>query len=536
MNCIIMKKPCKDMKMDHIHYNIIYEPWIDVIYLDGKKGSIGIRQAFQEAQQIREIEAPIFHGYRSYLNEMLIVRLLSNIIMAAFMSKDHEAMRDSYILKLITDSKSLYENDYISQYLADYESRFDIFDDKHPFMQDVTLKDNKKMSDNYQVVLSTYSPGDSTKIFGKARSGYEIVEGKIKAGYRIHLKELVYALISNSSVAGKPSTKQYSSIMNKAFLFTVLKGKDLKETILLNCIPLTNSSNKDKPIWEFDRIEDIYDYSGKDVLACEYFPSKALYIYPELDENGCICKAITTSTAEGESRGEKEEVLPPHIENEYIIYNPFTIKDQVEEKAKDEKYLHSYKQYNNTNDAWLLSIAATNAETEKCTIIENWKNISYKLKKRGFDIKVKLDIFYRELDSYNNLVKNDGKITISDIAWLLTEEGHKLAETYEDDYEQVRTALKKAVSTRIHNTSICENIANTASISLSGFAEHYFYEHLYKEDMDIDELREKAFLALKEEAINIFNQIQAKADPISYTNGYIQLYYLSKKEKKIRSE
>lgn len=38
------------------HFNVAVDPWIPVVYLDGKRGDVSMEDAFRNAGRIREIE------------------------------------------------------------------------------------------------------------------------------------------------------------------------------------------------------------------------------------------------------------------------------------------------------------------------------------------------------------------------------------------------------------------------------------------------------------------------------------------------
>ena len=106
-------------------YDVLTEPWITVVTLDGKTEETGIRGFFEKAHLYRDVV------FDSPLEVYAVQRMLIAFLMDAY---SPERARDRK--KLL--QKGRFDMDVIDRYIADCRAEgvtFDLFDKERPFMQ-----------------------------------------------------------------------------------------------------------------------------------------------------------------------------------------------------------------------------------------------------------------------------------------------------------------------------------------------------------------------------------------------------------------
>jgi len=258
-------------------YNLLDEKWLIGVTSKGQIEPASIRDCFFE--DFKNVKSPDFHGYHFYLYDYLAIRLLSTIaadilIYAAHESTDEydESVEQVIIRELkrgcITDQFKRFAEKYFKQ----YHNRFELLDDKHPFMQVTKTKSDSK---DKSMQLNPLAPADSGRIFPESFHSTERVEiihgfyNKKEIGKKIQNcfvttpQEAVYILMYQASIAPGVGAGNKSALAGNAYVFETLNGASLYETILLN-IPITGYLLDDEeepvdfgtPIWMWNSIEE----------------------------------------------------------------------------------------------------------------------------------------------------------------------------------------------------------------------------------------------------------------------------------------
>lgn len=114
-----------------VSFNVLNDPWIPVITLNGSKEMLGIRETLQRAPELKEISAV------SPLEEYSIYRFLSVFLMDALRPEDLDTIEELL-------EEETFDMEQIEAYIALCESEgvsFDLFDEKRPFMQSAYVKE-----------------------------------------------------------------------------------------------------------------------------------------------------------------------------------------------------------------------------------------------------------------------------------------------------------------------------------------------------------------------------------------------------------
>lgn len=108
-------------------FNVLYEPWIPVIGLDGSYKELGILPCLEQAHNLREIRDP------APIVEFGLYRLLVAFVLDALMSANNRPTDVLDLCDLIT--KGRFDMSVINSYVKSCGDVFDLFHPQHPFLQ-----------------------------------------------------------------------------------------------------------------------------------------------------------------------------------------------------------------------------------------------------------------------------------------------------------------------------------------------------------------------------------------------------------------
>ena len=197
-------------------YSVLTEPVIPVLWLDGTSSSIGIRETFLRAHEIRDIQG------ETPLERYALLRLLIAFAM------DMLHPRNSYERRDLLDAGQ-FDQDVFDQYTALCEKdgpRFDLFDSEHPFMQskyDEKL-DEKAKKPAASIVHSL--PSGNNHVFIHHRTA-DLHALSFSRAFHAALASYLFCV---SGTAGP------SSVNNTPPVYAVMVGNNLFETIIVNML------------------------------------------------------------------------------------------------------------------------------------------------------------------------------------------------------------------------------------------------------------------------------------------------------------
>ena len=250
-------------------FNIIEQPWIFVVMQNGEKRFVNLREIYENSRNIKTVVPPVFFFFSYTLYMPVLYKFLSVVVMSAyFKTGEYGNGNLNYIDDFWYSDKLL--DDTLFEYLEKYYERFDIFSEKYPFLQNGKLAEYFELSkfnpdksgSGYITLLNPVAPSKNAVPFGFVRTIGENGSSTeyMEEAWRPTPLEFLYELLYNSSDAFSVMPGQYTSaIGGKTSIYPILTGKDVHETILLNCVGLDNSIrisrfNKnvvpDAPIWE----------------------------------------------------------------------------------------------------------------------------------------------------------------------------------------------------------------------------------------------------------------------------------------------
>lgn len=195
-------------------FNVLDEPWIPVVALDGTRMLLGIRETLSRAPELKEISAV------SPLEEFSVYRFFSVFLMDALRPK-----RTSAIKKLLKQGS--FDMEQIESYISQCESEgvsFDLFDEKRPFMQSVP---QEKLTAKPITNIDYFLPSGNNHL----HFNHERIEmHSVTAAQAIRLL-LALQQFCTSGLQGP------SGVNGAPPYFGVVKGNTLFETLVYTLVP-----------------------------------------------------------------------------------------------------------------------------------------------------------------------------------------------------------------------------------------------------------------------------------------------------------
>jgi CRISPR system Cascade subunit CasA len=229
-------------------FNLIYEPWIQVLNLDGDSEVVSMLDAFKYAHRFRCLAGEL------PTQDVAVLRLLLAVMHAALAGRDVDGQPfpEGDEGKLIGSRKlwkDLWERgalpwERIEEYLKEYENRFYLFHPTAPFFQAVIS--GKATEYSAYKLNGELSESENKKRLFPQRSG----AAKAELEYAEAARWLIY-VNGYDDTAAKTGTG--IGWLGKLGLVTAV-GKNLFQTLMLNFILLREKGTKlwgtDPPIWE----------------------------------------------------------------------------------------------------------------------------------------------------------------------------------------------------------------------------------------------------------------------------------------------
>lgn len=508
-----------------MHYNLLTEKWISAKKKTGEC-LVSIRDCFNDADDILSLSTPEFHNTKVWIYVPPITQLLSTIVMAAYFKPEtkYKIATKHGLEELV---KNGWDKKVINDYLDTYEDRFDLFDEKRPFLQNIWLKKEVEKTKDLAFIanINPIAPSMNAPVFGSLRPTQTGGKVTFIDAYKFDAREFANILVYTASLGLSPARSKYPHMSFGAdmSMMVIHQGQTLRETILLNCIALIDNTRPtedepdilpDRPIWELDKPEDVKNYAMSDIckntLLCTFLPTIPV-LTGNTDENGLIGKAALGNKDFKHAYFDK--ATERELSAAYTMYNPWAIKaykakgnKEKKESDEDEKKRYMYSMYSPKSHAWALCITATEQlpNGTACRVMESprghFKSTPY--------------IYYRILVGDYKYMTSFGCIRIPSgtMEALTDKENHEAAKKFQKIYGDLCSGLSSAA--RLAGAS--EASSDMMYRELSSKTENVFYETFIpglengtEEALtnSTNELCLEAETILKEETLNTRNLI-----------------------------
>lgn len=275
-------------------FNLIEEPWVRVLRPGGEVAELGLRDVFAQADSIRELADD------SPLVNVAVLRLLLAILHAgAWREDDLDVKRDKWAQWWSTRALPVEE---LEAYFAKWGKRFDLFDEKFPFMQTGGLE-MEKSSELIRLALED-NLTEGHKHFNFPEN--PIWENPSPAhAARLLLATQSFALGFGKSSKARIDTIEFEPPYTKdgpvmRGLTVWLTGASLRETLLLNLTPPDDDLSEDAPSWELDAPYELRDKLVGKVrrstpprgpMDSFSFHARLIRLLPEIDNGQIVVKS-----------------------------------------------------------------------------------------------------------------------------------------------------------------------------------------------------------------------------------------------------
>lgn len=206
-------------------FNLTTEPWIPVRYLDGRSASVSLHQLFAEASTIADLAVPPHE-------RISILRLLVCITQATLGAPGTPYDWDGWgnDLEFAT-----------ADYLAKWKEHFNLMGDGKRFLQ-APITDDKDYP-TAQIVFHFATGNTPTLLDHEGDVNRDLTPAFIARALLVYQNHFVGGSLAAKVKGNGPALKA---------LHSLLIGKNLRETILLNCIDEETLApgSLGKPVWE----------------------------------------------------------------------------------------------------------------------------------------------------------------------------------------------------------------------------------------------------------------------------------------------
>lgn len=213
-------------------YNLIDMPWIPVIEASNSISYLGLKELFLKAHELKDI----YHEFS--IEEISLRKFLIAVSLCIMKDSDKYSYNSDAESWNQLYKKGSFSKEKITAYFEKWHSRFDLFDDEYPFYQ-------YKGTTNQIYVSNVFRefPGTHINRFVSCKS--EIKNHKIK------ISELAIRTISYNMFYIGAGSGNIASLNYHGMSFWI-KGKNIFESLLLNCPADNSNSPTYKPVWEYD--------------------------------------------------------------------------------------------------------------------------------------------------------------------------------------------------------------------------------------------------------------------------------------------
>ncbi|MCL2121653.1 MAG: type I-E CRISPR-associated protein Cse1/CasA [Clostridiales bacterium] len=242
-------------------FNLLFEPWIAVRDIDGRREEVSLLTVFQNAAQYRSLAGEL------PAQDTAVLRLLLCVLHAALYGKDisGQPFSDDYEEQIdgaIQLWKDLWNKglpyDRIATYLESYKDRFYLFHEETPFFQIPGLDQRDDVFGPFGIakINGEIAEGENKARLFPQRAG----EGKSSLSYAEAARWLLYysgfaETFGKLEAKGKTSKSDPSigvGWLGKLGLISAV-GDNLFQTLMLNFVLLNDNGEvweAGKPIWE----------------------------------------------------------------------------------------------------------------------------------------------------------------------------------------------------------------------------------------------------------------------------------------------
>lgn len=221
--------------MNHYSFNVLTEPWIPVVRLDGSQEELGILPCLQQAHELLEIRDP------SPIIEFGLYRLLVAFVLDALILAGR---RPEFPLDLqVLISEGRFDTELLNNYVTQCGDVFDLFHHERPFLQ--CRMDNEANTEPIAQIYPALPSG------GNVIHWHHTLENEVAVS-PAQAARILTAIAPFITAGGRGYSP---SINGTPPIYVLPTGSNLFETLVIN-IPLRSTQDRGDGMiaWRSDRV------------------------------------------------------------------------------------------------------------------------------------------------------------------------------------------------------------------------------------------------------------------------------------------
>ena len=252
-------------------FNLLEEKWLPCVMTDNSLHDLSLRDVLLDAENVREIvgdSPPV---------TIALHRLLLAILHRALYAPQSAAQWNE-----IREAKK-FDRAKLETYFEKHKTRFDLFDENHPFYQSPSARENVQSG----AIIQLYFQGKNNATLFE--------HSTVTAPKKLTAAEAARFLIAFQGFdfggIKADGSAQTAPLLQSAI--ALIKGENLFETLLLNLHwynsddeePFSFSYAKDLPAWERDEETQAVERSPNGYVDLLTWQARRIYLQPERNEN-----------------------------------------------------------------------------------------------------------------------------------------------------------------------------------------------------------------------------------------------------------
>lgn len=275
-------------------FNLVDQPWIPCVWLDGRRELLGLEAVLVHAHELREI----------YDDSPLVTVSLHRLLLAIVHHALRGPARMSDWAKLWQNGKGRFDATLFTNYLRDQTRyrRFDLFDAERPFYQCSAVPFERPTAKNGVAESYTKTVAKlATELSANDTLFHHEIEDRPQAvtsaqAARLVLAAQSYLMGGRITFERKEDGSADASPLVKGAIVLV-RGESLFQTLLLNLIqydgpahaPFVFDPSHDVPTWDRDEQPQSCDRKVAGYVDLLTWQSRRMRLQPETDAAGNLC-------------------------------------------------------------------------------------------------------------------------------------------------------------------------------------------------------------------------------------------------------
>jgi len=260
-----------------MHFNLLDEPWLPCVTLEGERKDVGLRDALLGAHNFADLRDP----------SPLVTAALHRLLLA-ILHRAHDGPKNLKDWQAIWEAGA-FDPQRLGDYLDQWQERFDLFDENHPFYQvagfEVASKDGGTPAKNLALEVSA---GNNPTLFDHSS---DAAPPPLSQGAAA--RSLVANQVWSPSGGKGPKSNLFgphgyrSAAPLVGGVVVLLRGDSLFATLMLNLLtynrdlPFEHTGSEDVPAWERDALPEPGPRAARGYLDLLTWQSRCVRLLPE---------------------------------------------------------------------------------------------------------------------------------------------------------------------------------------------------------------------------------------------------------------